>query len=84
MIRAQEINEAYERLLKSDVKYRFVIDMLSSSSGVGRITRLEHHSAATILNLIDSSIGRFHPVRNGHVLFLIVPVGRTFSEARGA
>lgn len=27
MIRIQQINEAYERLLKSDVKYRFVIDM---------------------------------------------------------
>jgi uncharacterized zinc-type alcohol dehydrogenase-like protein len=23
----QKINEAYERLLKNDVKYRFVIDM---------------------------------------------------------
>jgi uncharacterized zinc-type alcohol dehydrogenase-like protein len=29
MIKIQEINEAYERLLKSDVKYRFVIDMSS-------------------------------------------------------
>jgi alcohol dehydrogenase (NADP+) len=28
-IRIQQINEAYERLLKSDVKYRFVIDMKS-------------------------------------------------------
>jgi len=26
----QQVNEAYERLLKSDVKYRFVIDMASS------------------------------------------------------
>ena len=26
MIRMDEINEAYERMLKSDVKYRFVID----------------------------------------------------------
>jgi len=25
----QQINEAYERVLKSDVKYRFVIDMAS-------------------------------------------------------
>jgi uncharacterized zinc-type alcohol dehydrogenase-like protein len=25
----QQINEAYERLLKQDVKYRFVIDMAS-------------------------------------------------------
>lgn len=29
MISMQQINEAYERLLKSDVKYRFVIDMAS-------------------------------------------------------
>jgi len=29
MIRIGEINEAYERMLKSDVKYRFVIDMAS-------------------------------------------------------
>ncbi|HYD60804.1 MAG TPA: NAD(P)-dependent alcohol dehydrogenase [Noviherbaspirillum sp.] len=29
MIRIQEINEAYERMLRSDVKYRFVIDMAS-------------------------------------------------------
>jgi alcohol dehydrogenase (NADP+) len=28
-IRMDEINEAYERMLKSDVKYRFVIDMAS-------------------------------------------------------
>ena len=27
MIRIQQINEAYERMLRSDVKYRFVIDM---------------------------------------------------------
>ena len=31
LIRIQQINEAYERLLKSDVKYRFVIDMASLS-----------------------------------------------------
>lgn len=29
VINIQDINEAYERLLKSDVKYRFVIDMAS-------------------------------------------------------
>ncbi len=29
IIRMQQINEAYERMLKSDVKYRFVIDMAS-------------------------------------------------------
>jgi uncharacterized zinc-type alcohol dehydrogenase-like protein len=27
MIRMEEVNEAYERLLKNDVRYRFVIDM---------------------------------------------------------
>ena len=29
VIKIQNINEAYERMLKSDVKYRFVIDMAS-------------------------------------------------------
>jgi alcohol dehydrogenase (NADP+) len=29
LIRIQDVNKAYERLLKSDVKYRFVIDMAS-------------------------------------------------------
>lgn len=29
IIRMQDINEAYQRMLKSDVKYRFVIDMAS-------------------------------------------------------
>ena len=29
LIRIQQINEAYERLLQGDVKYRFVIDMAS-------------------------------------------------------
>jgi hypothetical protein len=29
VIKIQDINEAYERLLKSEVKYRFVIDMAS-------------------------------------------------------
>ena len=29
IIKMQEINKAYERMLKSDVKYRFVIDMTS-------------------------------------------------------
>ena len=29
LIKMQEINEAYERMLKSDVRYRFVIDMAS-------------------------------------------------------
>jgi uncharacterized zinc-type alcohol dehydrogenase-like protein len=27
VVPAQKINEAYERVLKSDVRYRFVIDM---------------------------------------------------------
>ena len=29
VINIQDINEAYKRMLKSDVKYRFVIDMAS-------------------------------------------------------
>jgi len=29
MIDMQDINGAYERMLKSDVKYRFVVDMAS-------------------------------------------------------
>ncbi|MGN6559682.1 MAG: NAD(P)-dependent alcohol dehydrogenase [Candidatus Nitrosocosmicus sp.] len=31
IIKIQDINEAYKRMLKSDVKYRFVIDMVSLS-----------------------------------------------------
>ena len=33
VIPIQEINEAYERMLKSDVKYRFSIDMNSLKTG---------------------------------------------------
>ncbi|HEV8051396.1 MAG TPA: NAD(P)-dependent alcohol dehydrogenase [Parachlamydiaceae bacterium] len=33
MISIQDINEAYDRILKSDVKYRFVIDMASLKQG---------------------------------------------------
>ncbi|KGQ70662.1 hydroxyacid dehydrogenase [Chelonobacter oris] len=33
MITMQNINDAYERMLKSDVKYRFVIDMKSLKNG---------------------------------------------------
>ena len=33
LIKIQQINDAYERLLKSDVKYRFVIDMASLKGG---------------------------------------------------
>ncbi len=33
MIRMDEINEAYERMLRSDVKYRFVIDMATLKNG---------------------------------------------------
>jgi uncharacterized zinc-type alcohol dehydrogenase-like protein len=29
IIRIQDINEAFERVVKSDVRYRFVIDMSS-------------------------------------------------------
>jgi uncharacterized zinc-type alcohol dehydrogenase-like protein len=32
MIKMQDINQAYERMLKNDVKYRFVIDMASLKS----------------------------------------------------
>jgi uncharacterized zinc-type alcohol dehydrogenase-like protein len=33
IIPIRKVNEAYERLLKSDVKYRFVIDMASLKEG---------------------------------------------------
>ena len=33
VIAIQTVNEAYERLLKNDVKYRFVIDMQSLRKG---------------------------------------------------
>ena len=33
VIPAQKINEAYERILRSDVRYRFVIDMASLAAG---------------------------------------------------
>jgi hypothetical protein len=33
VIPIQKVNEAYDRLLKSDVKYRFSIDMASLKSG---------------------------------------------------
>jgi len=32
IIPIQKINQAYDRMLKSDVKYRFVIDMASLKS----------------------------------------------------
>ena len=35
MITAQAINEAYDRMQKSDVKYRFVIDIASLGSRAG-------------------------------------------------
>lgn len=34
VVRADQINEAYERVLRSDVKYRFVIDMASMPESV--------------------------------------------------
>jgi uncharacterized zinc-type alcohol dehydrogenase-like protein len=34
LIPIQNINEAYDRLVKSDVKYRFVIDMASLKAAV--------------------------------------------------
>ena len=36
MIAIQDINTAYERMLKSDVKYRFVIDMASLHGGAAK------------------------------------------------
>ena len=33
MIPIQEINTAYERMLKNDVRYRFVIDLASLKTG---------------------------------------------------
>ena len=33
MIAMQDIDKAYERMLKSDVKYRFVIDMATLKNG---------------------------------------------------
>ncbi len=33
IIAIDKINEAYERMLKSDVKYRFVIDMATLKRG---------------------------------------------------
>src|SRR5690606_40032196 len=33
LIRMEDINHAYDRLLKGDVKYRFVIDMASLKNG---------------------------------------------------
>jgi uncharacterized zinc-type alcohol dehydrogenase-like protein len=36
VIRIQDINAAYERMLKSDVKYRFVIDMASLKADAAR------------------------------------------------
>ena len=32
MIRMDQVNEAYERLLKNDVRYRFVIDMATMAA----------------------------------------------------
>jgi uncharacterized zinc-type alcohol dehydrogenase-like protein len=34
LIPIQKINEAYDRVVKDDVKYRFVIDMASLKKGV--------------------------------------------------
>jgi uncharacterized zinc-type alcohol dehydrogenase-like protein len=33
VISLEQINEAYARMLKNDVKYRFVIDMASLAAG---------------------------------------------------
>jgi hypothetical protein len=44
VIPIQKVNEAYERLLKSDVKYRFSIDMASLKSDVELITHMAFYS----------------------------------------
>ena len=36
LIKIQDSNQAYERLAKSDVKYRFVIDKRACQKGCGR------------------------------------------------
>ena len=41
VIRIQDVNEAYERTLKSDVRYRFVIDVASLRQGEGWRLQLE-------------------------------------------
>ena len=38
LISIQQVNEAYERVLKSDVRYRFVIDIASLKDGVAPIS----------------------------------------------
>jgi uncharacterized zinc-type alcohol dehydrogenase-like protein len=38
VIKIQDVNEAYKWMLKSDVKYRFVIDMASLKSDGGKRT----------------------------------------------
>ncbi len=45
MIRMDQINEAYERMLRSDVKYRFVIDLGSMKEG-GRSAAAPAHNPA--------------------------------------
>jgi uncharacterized zinc-type alcohol dehydrogenase-like protein len=40
VIPMQQINEAYERILKGDVKYRFVIDIASLREPVSRTEEL--------------------------------------------
>jgi alcohol dehydrogenase (NADP+) len=35
IIPIQKINEAYERMLRSDVKFRFVIDLAALTAGAG-------------------------------------------------
>ncbi len=60
MIKMQDINVAYERMLKSDVKYRFVIDMESLAlagecRGTARHRRRERASCGTFASRPCSS-----------------------------
>jgi hypothetical protein len=45
VISIQQINGAYERILKSDMKYRFSIDM--ASLRIEKLSPKENHSAKT-------------------------------------
>ena len=45
MIPIQQINEAFDRVVKSDVRYRFVIDMASLSTVADRESDFQEHFA---------------------------------------
>ena len=61
VIPIQKINEAYDRMLKSDVKYRFSIDL--SSLSAGRRSRTPVPSPAARRADARSPLRRSHPDR---------------------